>query len=135
MTTIGYIFLDTNRDELIPLEQQRQVLQTYASELRLSFDELLVEQSYSAVIPLMERKEGMRMVNNAQLLDTIIVMKASWVLGNPKATLSLLNILKEKEISLYCIDLEGNISVPTQTKLIRSQGISALMRMLALASP
>ena len=127
MTTIGYIFLDTNRDELIPLEQQRQVLQTYASELRLSFDELLVEQSYSAVIPLMERKEGIRMVNNAQPLDTIIVMKASWVLGNPKATLSLLNILKEKEISLYCIDLEGNISVPTQTKLIRSQGISALI--------
>ena len=75
----------------------------------------------------MERKEGIRMVNNAQPLDTIIVMKASWVLGNPKATLSLLNILKEKEISLYCIDLEGNISVPTQTKLIRSQGISALI--------
>lgn len=126
MTTIGYIFLDANRDELIPLEKQRQVLQTYASELKLSFDEILVEQSYSPAIPLMERKEGLRMVHNTQRLDTIIVMKASWVLGTPQFALSFLERLKEKEISLYCIDLEGNISMPTQTKLIRSQGISVL---------
>ena len=133
MTTIGYIFLDANRDELIPLEQQRLELQTYATELRLSFDELLVEQSYSPAIPLLERTEGKRMVSNAQPLDTIIVMKASWVLGNPKVALSLLEKLKEKEVSLFCIDLEGNISMPTQTKLLRSQGISSMVYKLCNA--
>ena len=122
MTTIGYVFLDVNRDALIPLEQQRQLLDEYAKELKLSCDELLVEQSYSPVVPLIERNEGARMVNNVQKGDTILVMRAKWVLGNPKTALSLLKILKEKEVSLFCVDLEGNISMPTQRKLISSHG-------------
>ena len=133
MTTIGYIFLDVNRDDLIPLDQQRKELENYAQELKLSCDELLVEQSYSPVVPLIERKEGSRMLDNVQIGDTILVMQAKWVLGKPKTALSLLNMLKEKSISLYCVDLAGNISMPTKRKLLSSKGISSLVSQLCEA--
>lgn len=58
MTVIGYIFLDTNRDELITLATQQEMLEAYARGLGLQFDELLVEQSYSPATPFVERTEG-----------------------------------------------------------------------------
>lgn len=133
MTTIGYIFLDVKRDDLVPLEQQRRAIEEYAQELHLSCDELLVEQSYSPVVPIIERNEGSQMLDNMQAGDTIIVMQAKWVLGNPKTALSLLEMLKEKQISLYCVDLAGNISLPTQRKLLSSKGISTIVAQLCEA--
>lgn len=133
MTTIGYIFLDENRDALIPLEQQRQVLEEYAKGLNVSCNELLVEQSYSPVVPLAERDEGARMLEYVQQDDIILVMQSKWVFANPKAALSLLETLKKKEVSLFCVDLEGNVSMPTQRKLISSQGISSLVYKLCEA--
>jgi DNA invertase Pin-like site-specific DNA recombinase len=133
MTIIGYIFLDVNRDDLISLEQQRHAIEKYAHELNLTCAEILVEQKYSPVVPLIERNEGSQMVENMGLGDIIIVMHARWVLGNPKASLSLLKILKEKQISLYCVDLAGNISMPTQRKLVSSKGISTMVTKLCEA--
>ena len=133
MTTIGYIFLDVNRDDLISLEQQRHAIEEYAHELNLPCDELLVEQSYSPVVPLIERNEGSQMLENMERGDSIIVMQAKWVLGNPGTALSLLGILKKKQISLYCVDLAGNISMPTQRKLLSSKGISTIVTQLCEA--
>jgi len=130
MTTIGYIFLDIKRDVLTPLEEQRQALESYAQKLNLSCDELLVEQSFALVVPLAERNEGRKMLDNVQRGDTIIVMQAKWVLGTPQNALSLIRVLKQKEVSLFCADLDGNISMPTQRKLLSSQGISAIVYQL-----
>lgn len=133
MTTIGYIFLDVNRDDLISLDRQRRAIEEYAQGLHLTCDELLVEQSYSPVVPLMERNEGAQMLANIQAGDTIIAMQAKWVLGNPKTATSLLKMLKEKQISFYCVDLAGNISMPTQRKLLSSKGISTIVSQLCEA--
>jgi DNA invertase Pin-like site-specific DNA recombinase len=127
MTTIGYVFLDVNRDTLTPLEQQRQALEKYAQNLELSCDELLVEQSFASSVPLPERNEGRRMLQNVEIGDTILVMKAKWVLGTSRNALSLIRILKEKEVSLFCADLDGNISMPTQRKLQTSTGIASIV--------
>ena len=133
MTTIGYVFLDVNRDNLIPLEKQRQSLENYAQKLDLSCDELLVEQSFASVVPLSERIEGRRMLQNVQRGDTILVMQARWVLGTPQNALSLIGVLKEKEVSLFCADLDGDISMPTQRKLQATQGIATLVYQLCEA--
>ncbi|MBU1140694.1 MAG: recombinase family protein [Proteobacteria bacterium] len=133
MTTIGYVFLDVTRDALVPLMQQRQVIEEYAGGLGLSCDELLVEQSYSSTVPLLERDEGKRLLNNVQEGDTILVMKAEWVLGSPKAALGLLDILKRKGVALFCLDLDGNISRQTERKLIVSEGIAPLVYKLCQA--
>ncbi len=130
MTTIGYIFLDVKRDVLTPLEEQRQALENYTQKLDLSCDELLVEQSFALVVPLAERNEGRKMLDNVQRGDTIIVMQAKWVLGTPQNALALIRVLKQKEVSLFCADLDGNISMPTQRKLVSSQGISAIVYQL-----
>ena len=133
MTTVGYVFLDVNRDTLIPLEKQRQALESYAKKLNLSCDELLVEESFASVIPVLERIEGRRMLQNVQRGDTILVMQARWVLGTPQNALSLIKILKEKEVSLFCADLGGNISMPTQRKLQTTQGIASIVYQLCEA--
>ncbi len=133
MTTIGYVFLDVERDALVPLERQRLVIEEYAKTLKLYCDELLVEESYSPAVSLMERKQGALMLRNVSDGDNILVMQAKWVLGNPRNALSLLEILKKKKVSLFCADLEGNVSMPTQKKLVASQGISSLVYQLCKA--
>jgi len=133
MTTIGYVFLDADRTALISLELQRHVLEAYADGLNLSCDELLVEESYSAAVPFQERTEGARMLDHVQSGDTILVMQAKWIFGSPKSALSLIEMLKEKNISLYCQDLDGNVTLPTQRKLISSQGIASIVYQLCEA--
>ena len=127
MTTIGYIFLDEKREKLTPLEEQRQALNSYAQNLNMSCDELLIEQAFSLIVPLADRIEGRKMLENVQRGDTILVMQAKWVLGTRQNALSLIKLLKEKEVSLFCIDLDGDISMPTQRKLVSSQGISEIV--------
>jgi len=133
MTTIGYVFLDVNRDALTPLEKQHQALETYAQKLNLTCDELLVEQSFAPVVPLLERNEGRRMLKNVTKGDTILVLQSKWVLGTPKKALALIDLLKEKEVSLFCADLDGNISMPTQRQLVTSQGIASMVYKLCEA--
>lgn len=133
MTTIGYIFLDIDRDALVPLERQRLAIEEYAQTLKLHCDELLVEESYSPAVPLIERKQGVLMLKNVREEDKVLVMHAKYVLGNPKNALSLLELLKKKKVSLFCLDLEGDVSMPTQKKLVASQGISSLVYQLCNA--
>ncbi len=127
MTTIGYIFLDENRDTLIPLEKQRQSLEKYAQKLDLSCDELLVEQFFALPVPFLERDEGRRLLESVKPGDTILVMEARWVLGNSQNALSLIRMLKNKEVSLFCADLDGNISLPSPRKLQATEGIASLV--------
>lgn len=96
MTTIGYIFLDVNREALVPMVQQRQAMEQYAGALGLSCDEILVEQAYSPVVPMVERGEGKMLLDNVQNGDIILVMRAEWVFGSAKAALLLLDLLKGK---------------------------------------
>jgi DNA invertase Pin-like site-specific DNA recombinase len=133
MTTVGYVFLDVNRDTLTPLAEQRQLLEKYAQKLNLFCDELLVEESFASDVPLLERIEGRRMIENVQKGDTILVMQAKWVLGTPQNALSLIKILKDQEVSLFCADLDGNISMPTQRKLQSTQGIASIVYQLCEA--
>ncbi|HIP39969.1 MAG TPA: hypothetical protein EYG88_11415 [Desulfocapsa sulfexigens] len=128
MTTIGYVFLDTNRDELISLPVQQEMLETYAGGLGLQFDELLVEQSYSPATPFMERDEGRRLLENVQESDTVFTARARWVLGTPPEALRLIQMLRDKKVSFYCVDLDGDIIQETERKLVVSQGIAATVR-------
>lgn len=127
MTTIGYIFLDVNRESLVPMVQQRQAMETYAGALGLSCDEILVEQAYSPMVPLMERDEGKMLLDNVQDGDTILVMRAEWIFCSAKTALLLLDVLKRKGVSLFCLDLDGNVSRPTERKLVVSEGIASLV--------
>ena len=128
MTVVGYIFLDVNRDNLIPLAVQQQMLEEYAGEAGLRVDELLVEQSYSLETPFMERDEGKRLLENVQAGDMVFTTRAKWVLGTAQEALLLIGILKERKVSLFCVDLDGDIVQEAERKLVVSQGIASLVQ-------
>ncbi len=130
MTIIAYIFLDKNRDKLIPLDQQRQAIDEYAQQLGLFCDEWLVEQSHSSSVALADREEGARLLAHMQENDTILVMQARWILSSVRSAVDLLDMLQAKSVSLYCLDLDGNISCKTERKLVVSQGIAPLVYQL-----
>jgi len=128
MTVVGYIFLDVNRDNLSPLAEQQQLLEEYAGKAGLRINELLVEQSYSSGKPFMERGEGRRLLENVQAGDSIFTTQAKWVLGTAQEALLLIGILKEKKVSLFCVDLDGDIVLEAERKLVVSQGIAPLVQ-------
>jgi len=128
MTTIGYVFLDTNRDELISLVAQQEMLETYVKGQGLQLDELLVEQFCSPATPFMDRNEARRLLENVQEGDAVYTARAKWILGTPEEALRLIQMLGDKKVSFHCIDLKGDIVRETERKLIVSQGIAPVVR-------
>ncbi len=133
MTTIGYIFLDVERDQLISLARQQRELEEYARGMGKVCEELLVEESFAGSSIFQERTEGKRLLDNVADGDSIITLKAMWVLGSPKQALALLDTLKAKGVSLFCVDLDGDLVHETERRLVVSQGIAPLVRKICEA--
>lgn len=133
MTIIAYIFLDLDRRLLVPLAKQQEVLDAFANSNDMRCTEVLVEQSCSVSLPFSERKEGKRLLKNVQAGDVVFTMRAEWVLGSPLEALSLLSALKEKKVSLFCADLDGDIVFKTERKLRVTEGIAPLVVTLCKA--
>ena len=133
MTAIAYIFLDSDRRLLIPLAQQQEVLDAFAGSHKMRCAEVLVEQSCSVSQSFRERSEGRRLLENVQAGDVVFTMCAEWVLGSPLEALSLLAELKEKKVSLFCVDLDGDVVLKTERKLRVTEGIAPLVYELCKA--
>ena len=127
MTTVAYIFLDTDRAVLIPLVRQQEQLEEYVRGLDTHCSEFLIEEDCSSGKPFRERKEAKRLLENVRAGDVIFTLRAEWVLGSPQEALHLLTLLKEKEVSLYCVDLDGDIVNKTERKLKINEGIAPLV--------
>ncbi len=127
MTIVAYIFLDTDRTVLIPLVKQQEQLEEYIRGLASHCSEFLIEEDCSSARPFRERKEAIRLLKNVRAGDMIFTLRAEWVLGNPQEALHLLTLLKEKEVSLYCVDLDGDIVNKTERKLQINEGIATLV--------
>lgn len=127
MTTVAYIFLDTDRTTLIPLVKQQELLEKYIQGLEMDCREFLIEENYSCATVFRERKEAERLLENVQAGDIIFTLRSRWILGSPREALSLLGMLKEKNVSLYCVDLDGDIVNKTERKLQINEGIASLV--------
>ncbi len=130
MTTIGYIFLNKDRSGLVSLAEQREAIEAYAGGMGGSCHEWLVEAGYEPTVPVMERTEGEKLLTHTSPGDTILVMRAKWMLSSARSAVDLLGRLKEKGVSLYCLDLAGDLSLPAERKLLVSQGIAHLVQQL-----
>ena len=133
MTTVAYIFLDADREALVPLLKQQERLEEYIQGLNIVCREFVIEEKYSCTVPFTERKEAKHLLENVQPGDVIVTLHAKWVLGNPAEALRLLALLKEKQVSLYCVDLNGDIVHKTERKLQVNEGISVLVHDLCEA--
>ncbi len=133
MTTVAYIFLDADREALVPLLKQQEQLADYVQEFAMGCREFVIEEKYLCTEPFMERKEARQLLENVQSGDVIVTLHAKWVLGSPAEALQLLALLKEKQVSLYCVDLDGDIVHKTERKLQVNEGISVLVHALCEA--
>jgi DNA invertase Pin-like site-specific DNA recombinase len=127
MSALGYIFLTIDRESQVVLAEQQKAIEAYGKSMGLGVEEFFIEQGVSLKVPFRDRKEAARLLAGAQSGDILITMKAEWVLGSAKEAVRLIRRLKKDSISLYCIDLKEDISLPAERKLMVSEGGSSLI--------
>jgi DNA invertase Pin-like site-specific DNA recombinase len=122
MTVAGYIF-QVEHDPTIPDQKRQQAdLQSYAAQLGVKVDFYCVEKGISIKRPFGKRVEGVRILGELGRGDVLLTGRAEWVLSSAKDGLGLLTQLEEKGIALYCQDLNENLSLPEERKLVVSEG-------------
>jgi DNA invertase Pin-like site-specific DNA recombinase len=133
MTVVGYIF-EMEYDPTIPDQDHQQAdLQLYAEQLGVEVDFYRVEKGLSIKRPFGERVEGARILSELMKGDIILAARAEWVLGSAKDGLGLLVLLEEKGIALYCQDLNENLSIREERKLVVSEGKAEFTKKLLAA--
>jgi DNA invertase Pin-like site-specific DNA recombinase len=128
MTTFGYIFLAMGRDSQVAAGDQQKAIEEYGKSSGLEVEDYVIEQGCSLKSPFRERKEGSKLLKWVQPGDTIIALRSEWIFGSAKEGVRLIRMLKKQSVSLYCIDLQENISLERERKLVVSQGASSLIQ-------
>jgi len=128
MSVFGYVFLSLEKEQLVTEEEQRIAIYDYAQKTGLDIGEFLVEEGTSLRHPFKERIEGSRLIGTCLAGDSIITMKAEWVLSSAGDGAILLQTLREKDIALHCIDFGQNITVGEKRKLIVSEGCAGIVQ-------
>jgi DNA invertase Pin-like site-specific DNA recombinase len=129
MDAIGYVFQSTYESE-IPDGDVQEVALKYARQLGMDIQYYCYEQGASLRKPFHERPAGGKLFDNLQHGNVVITGKAEWVLCSAKEGGKLLNQLEKKGVALYCLDLDANISLPQERKLIVSDGQAGFAKKL-----
>lgn len=133
MTVAGYIF-QVEHDPTIPDQNCQQTdLQAYAEQLGVKVDFYCVEKGISIKRPFGKRAEGAKILDALGKGDILLTGRAEWVLSSAKDGLSLVTLLEEKSIALYCQDLDENLSIPEERKLVVSEGKAEFTKKLLAA--
>ncbi len=133
MTVIGYVFLREADAGGIEVDRQSTSLVQYAETQGMCLDHLFVEEGFSLKRAFAERKQGSEILRHLLSGDAIITEKAHNVFSSAQAGLRLITTLQSKGISLYCVDLDENISLPKERKLVVSEGNGALIKKVLIA--
>ncbi len=122
MTVVGYIF-QAEHDPGIPdqVSQQRD-LESYAAQLGIKVDYCCVEKGTSIKRPFGKRSEGTKILDGLTKGDVLLTGRAEWILGSARDALTLVTLLEERGVALYCRDLDENLSLPEERKLVVSEG-------------
>jgi len=127
MKALGYIFLTMDRAGQIAVAEQQRAIQAYGQSRGLKVDDFFIEQGCSLKSAFRERKQAAKMLAGLQDGDVMIAMKAEWVLGSAREAVRLLQALKQMSVSFYCVDLDENISIARERKLVVSEGGASLV--------
>jgi len=128
MRIIGYIYLASEKEHHVPIDDQKQQLENYSRKLfNQSVDTLFIEDAATLKKPLRERSEGRKLLDHCCEGDAVLVAQSSWILSSAKEALRVLKSLAAKKTALYCINLGDNISIPNERKLVVSEGPANLV--------
>ncbi len=133
MAAYAYLFLAASKEQLVSLADQQQAIGACAERLGLIVDEVIVEEGQALRTPFGERPQGSRLLATLQAKDRLVVMRTEWVFASAKDGVRLLDDLRRRQVGLYCVDLDEEISLPAARRLAISDGCSGLVRRLLTA--
>jgi DNA invertase Pin-like site-specific DNA recombinase len=112
LTVYGYARVSTERqaDEGVSLEEQIRRIEGRALEQGWQIAEIFVERGISGSVPLGDRPEGSRLLAVLQPGDVVIAAKLDRIFRSALDALTIMEDLKRRRISLWLLDLGGDVS-------------------------
>ncbi len=130
MRVTGYV-VGEGAAEAVDL--QKKNIGRYAASLGYGIDEFVVEPEPLMKQPFVRRQEGARVVDMVEADDMVICGKAEWILASAQSGLELIDLFRRLRVSLYCVDLAENLSLPAERRLVVYEGGTKLVRGLLAA--
>ncbi len=112
MRVFGYVRVSTDRQatEGESLDVQMRQIEGYAQMQGWQIAETFREEGVSGSIPLGDREEGERMLSLLSRGDVLIVAKLDRLFRSALDALRVVEMLRERGVSLHMIDLGGDVS-------------------------
>ena len=120
MPVYGYVRVSTNLqvEEGESLQVQMRQIEGQALTLGLPVTEMFVEKGISGATPLGKRPEGERLLWTIQPGDTVITPKLDRMFRSSVDALNVLAQFKSLGVSLYMIDMGGDVTGNGISKLV-----------------
>jgi len=120
VTAYGYARVSTERqaDEGVSLEEQIRRIEGRALEQGWQIAEVFTERGISGSVPLGDRPEGARLVAVLQPGDVVIAAKLDRMFRSAWDALSVIRDFQRRQISLWLLDLGGDVSGDGIAKLV-----------------
>jgi putative DNA-invertase from lambdoid prophage Rac len=120
VTVYGYARVSTERqaDEGVSLGEQIRRIEGRALEQGWQFVEIFVEHGVSGSVPLGDRPEGARLLAVLQPGDIVIAAKLDRMFRSALDALNVIRDFQRKRISLWMLDLGGDVSGDGIAKLV-----------------
>lgn len=120
MAVYGYVRVSTGRQatEGESLEVQQKQIIGHAMVKGLELDQVFVEKAVSGSVPLSERPQGKRLLDQLAPGDVVITSKLDRMFRSALDALGILAKLKEQGVSLHMIDLGGDVTGNGISKLV-----------------
>jgi putative DNA-invertase from lambdoid prophage Rac len=112
LTVYGYARVSTERqaDEGVSLEEQIRRIEGRALEQGWQIADIFVERGISGSVPLGDRPQGARLLAMLQPGDVVIAAKLDRIFRSALDALTIMEDLKRRRISLWLLDLGGDVS-------------------------
>lgn len=112
------------------MAEQAQAIADFARANGLVLEKEIMEVGSSLKKPFRERPEGGALLHHCQPGDSIIVLKAEYILSSANEGVRLLRMLRKSGLALYCVDLGVNISLDEPRKLVVHEGYAGIVHKL-----
>lgn len=133
MQAFGYIFLARDWSHALEAAAQQEAISAYGRELGLPLVQFVVEEDGALGQPFRVRPVAAELLQRLAAGDTLLVMKAAWILASATEGERLLQQLRDASVALHCLDLGGNVSLPEKRRLQIFEGPAALVGKLLAA--
>jgi putative DNA-invertase from lambdoid prophage Rac len=111
MTVFGYLRVSTTRqfEDGLSMDVQESQIANYARSNGLTIKQWIRDQGISGSVPLFDRENGRRLLQETQKGDIVICAKLDRMFRSARNALDVLEQLKKQGVSLHCIDLGGDV--------------------------